>query len=213
MMNKNILFDGLTFLRKKSLVLVAGSFLLVSCGTQMGGYSETDGVYYDPNKDTLPEGVILNDNGNQVGEYYDYQENSIIENSEMNSQEQKNKYQDWNNISNDSDWGAFSGNQTNYYDNSYFGWNSPWGFGYSPYFGSSFGFGYGYPYGNIGYNFYGGFGYGGYWGMNYGNYYSFYPYYGYNPYYFGFSPYYYGYNPYFNYYGYGNNFYNSEQDN
>jgi hypothetical protein len=40
----------------------------------MGGYSETDGVYYDPNKDTLPEGVIINDGGNRVGEYYDYYE-------------------------------------------------------------------------------------------------------------------------------------------
>ena len=69
MMNTNILYKGITLIRKRALLLVAGSFLLISCGTQMGGYSETDGVYYDPNKDTLPEGVILNDSGNQVDEY------------------------------------------------------------------------------------------------------------------------------------------------
>ena len=69
MMNKNILVNTLNSIKKQALFLAAGSFILVSCGTQMGGYSETDGVYYDPNKDTLPEGVIFNDNQNTVGEY------------------------------------------------------------------------------------------------------------------------------------------------
>ena len=117
MINKNILYDSLTLIRKKALFLAASGFLLMSCGTQMGGYSETDGVYYDPNNDTLPEGVIVNNNGNNVGEYYDYNENTTIANSQINSQEQQNKYQDWSSDSTDSDWGAFAGTNVNYYNN------------------------------------------------------------------------------------------------
>ena len=57
-------------LKAKVVLAVAGGLILLSCGSQMGGYSETDGVYYDPNKDTLPEGTVMN-SGNRVGEHYD----------------------------------------------------------------------------------------------------------------------------------------------
>ena len=35
----------------------------------MGGYTETDGVYYDPNKDVIPEGIVMPE-PNQVDEVY-----------------------------------------------------------------------------------------------------------------------------------------------
>ncbi|PVV57803.1 prolyl-tRNA synthetase, partial [Chryseobacterium sp. HMWF035] len=110
----------------------------------MGGYSETDGVYYDPNKDTLPEGVIISDRGNRVGEDYNYyqDDSNVIQNAEANAKE--GRYSDWNNYNwnttaTDSDWGSYAGSQTNYYDNSW-GWGSPWGWGgwyggYNPYWG------------------------------------------------------------------------------
>ncbi|PTT70836.1 prolyl-tRNA synthetase, partial [Chryseobacterium sp. HMWF001] len=92
----------------------------------MGGYSETDGVYYDPNKDTLPEGVIISDRGNRVGEDYNYyqDDSNVIQNAEANAKE--GRYSDWNNYNwnttaTDSDWGSYAGSQTNYYDNSW-GW-------------------------------------------------------------------------------------------
>ncbi|REC75779.1 prolyl-tRNA synthetase, partial [Chryseobacterium rhizosphaerae] len=116
----------------------------------MGGYSETDGVYYDPNKDTLPEGVIINGSGNRVGEYYDYyQDSNVIQNAQENSRDQQNKYNEWsgtnpswNTNATDSDWGMYAGSQTNYYDNSW-GYGSPWGWygGYSPYWGWNRGWG------------------------------------------------------------------------
>lgn len=173
------------------ILAVVGGLILVSCGTQMGGYSETDGVYYDPNKDTLPEGTIM-DQGNRVGEYYDYQDSgSIIRNSEENMQAQNSKYDQWNT---ESDWGAYTGTETNFY-NDY--WGYPYGFGYSPWswsIGFSMGYSWGWsPWSWYGYNPYW---YNPYWGY-YGSYYPSY-YYGYNPY-FGYSPYY-GYG---SYYGYG----------
>lgn len=186
---------------------ISGALILTSCSIQqIGGYSETDGVYYNPNKDTLPEGVAMN-NGNRVGETYDYQDStSTIQKSQYNNQYSKNKYQNWGNNNNDqqqqsqSDWGSYSGTETNYY-------SSYWGY---PYYGSGFGYGYGTSLG---------FGWGGYYGLNsywdfnfgwggyypyYGGYYGF----GYSPYYYGgyYSPYYYGnhYSPY--YYGNGYNY-------
>ncbi|WP_241775105.1 hypothetical protein [Chryseobacterium sp. ERMR1:04] len=172
-MKRNIHKNLLGMLKSKGILAVSGGLLLMSCGAQMGGYTETDGVYYDPNKDTLPEGVIINnDNGNRVGEYYDYyQDSNIVQNAQLNSQEQNNKYDSWsdNNWSSnatDSDWGNFAGSQTNYYDNSwnmyggynpYWGWNRGWGLGMSFGWGSSFGWGWG---GSWGYNPWG-FGYGG----------------------------------------------------
>lgn len=144
MNNINLLYETLKIARKKALFIVAGSFLLISCGTQMGGYTETDGVYYDPKTDTLPEGVIINNEGNVVGDYYNYQNSTpIISNSEMIAQEQENRYQDWNSNATDSDWGSFAGSDINYYDNNFYGWNSPWGFGFNN-FGGGFGWGMGF---------------------------------------------------------------------
>ena len=69
---KKITFKNLVnLLKSNGLLAVAGGLLLMSCGSQMG-YTETDGVYYDPSRDTLPEGTVMN-SGNRVGEYYDYQ--------------------------------------------------------------------------------------------------------------------------------------------
>ncbi|WP_307453702.1 hypothetical protein [Chryseobacterium camelliae] len=139
-------------LKSKGVLAVSGALLLVSCGAQMGGYSETDGVYYDPNKDTLPEGVIINSEGNRVGEYYDYYEDdsNVIQNAEMNSKAQDQKYNawsgnSWNGTATDSDWGSFAGTEMNYYDNSWGGWGYPWGWygGYSPYWGMNRGWGWG----------------------------------------------------------------------
>ena len=45
-------------LRSKVVLTVLGGFILSSCGATMGGYTETDGVYYDPNKDIVLITVI-----------------------------------------------------------------------------------------------------------------------------------------------------------
>ena len=126
-MKRNIHKNLLGMLKSKSILAVASGLLLMSCGAQMGGYSETDGVYYDPNKDTLPEGVIINGNeGNRVGEYYDYyqDDSNLVQNAQINAAQQDNRYSNWNNSNwngnaSDSDWGNFAGNETNYYDNSW----------------------------------------------------------------------------------------------
>ena len=92
-MKRNIHKNLLGLLKSKGILAVSGGLLLMSCGAQMGGYSETDGVYYDPNKDTLPEGVIINGGGNRVGEYYDYyQDSNVNHNAQANSpgKEKKN---------------------------------------------------------------------------------------------------------------------------
>lgn len=190
----------LGLLKSKTILAVSGALVLMSCSTQMGGYSETDGVYYDPETDTLPEGVILNDTGNRVGEYYDYQDTSnIIENSEYNAAQQENRYNDWNDIQvADSDWGDYAGAETNIHNNYWgYGWGSPyWYGGFSPYWGSRFGFGWsmnwgwGNTWGWYGFNPYWGYGYNSmFWGSPYWNnwgYGGFYNgFYGYNPYFYG----------------------------
>lgn len=188
-MKRNIHKNLLGLLRSKGILAISGGLLLMSCGAQMGGYSETDGVYYDPNKDTLPEGVIINDGGNRVGEYYDYyQDSNVIQNAQINSREQQNKYNDWsgtnwNTNATDSDWGLYAGSQTNYYDNSW-GWGYPWGWygGYSPYWGWNRGWGWGLGLswgwgGSFGWGWGGSFGWGNpYWGGYWGGYYD--PYWG-----------------------------------
>ncbi|MCQ9638658.1 prolyl-tRNA synthetase [Chryseobacterium sp. WG14] len=186
-MKRNIHKNLLGLLKSKGILAVSGGLLLMSCGAQMGGYSETDGVYYDPNKDTLPEGVIINGSGNRVGEYYDYyQDSNVIQNAQENSRDQQNKYNEWsgtnpewNTNATDSDWGMYAGSQTNYYDNSW-GYGSPWGWygGYSPYWGWNRGWGWG---GSIGWGspYWGGY-YDPFWGGYYGN-----PYWGYGGGYWG----------------------------
>ena len=63
---------SMQLLKSNAVLAILGGLILSSCGATMGGYSETDGVYYDPNTDTIPVGVVMN-SGNQVGDYYDYQ--------------------------------------------------------------------------------------------------------------------------------------------
>lgn len=209
-MKRNIHKNLLGILKSKSVLAISSGLLLVSCGAQMGGYSERDGVYYDPNKDTLPEGVIINgDQGNRVGQNYDYYQNSnIIENAEINAAERDNRYSTWTDngyetTATDSDWGSFAGNQTNIYSSS---WGSPWGWygGYSPYWGmgSRWGMGMSFGWGNSwgwgGYNSFWNYGWNSpfYYGGFYGS-----PYWGYGGGYYG--------NPYWGYGGgyYGNGYY------
>ena len=199
-MKKNLHKNWFGVLKSQGILAIASSMVLVSCGAQVGGYSETDGVYYDPSKDTLPQGVITNDTGNQVGDYYNYDtESSIIANAEENVRQSDNRFNDWSSVSNDSDWGNFTGTDTYYNDYSWnnWGWGSPWGwnswYGYNPFWGwgnrwnmgfswgwgSSWGWNnwYGYnPYWNYGFNnwgwgnpYWGGGYYGGYYGGYNGN--------------------------------------------
>ncbi|WP_156965047.1 hypothetical protein [Kaistella solincola] len=187
---KNITYKNLRFLLPKTaLMAIAGSLFLASCTTTLGGYTETDGVYYDPSTDTLPEGM-MNTEGNRIGEYYDYQANDD-QNKYLNVENRNQRWQE----SDDSDWGNFTGTDTYYSNDS---WSYPYGMfpGYG--FGLSYGWGYG------GYYSPWGFGY-----SPFSNYYGYNsPYYGYyNPYYGYYNPYGYGYyggyNPYYSPYGYG----------
>lgn len=173
-------------LRSNLILAVAGGFILMSCGTQMGGYSETDGVYYDPNRDTLPEGVVLDNRGNQVGEYYDYNDSQIIEDVRERSWQENSKY--WDDNASASDWGLYAGSETNFYQDNW-GWGMPYGY-YSPYhsYGIRVGmsWGWGSPWGW----------YDPFWGYspysNWGWYNGYYPY-GWGSSYYGYySPYYYG---------------------
>ncbi|MDY3547551.1 Vitellogenin II precursor [Riemerella anatipestifer] len=149
------------FLKRKWAIRLAlatsVSFLLSSCGAQMGGYTETDGVYYDPNKDVIPEGIVFNDYNN-VGDDYDYNNDyRVVENSKQLQQNQNNRYQEWadNPVRSNSDWGVFTGVERHYTD---WGWNTPFwggGFGWNPYWGSF-----------VGWNM--GFGWNSAWGWNMG---------------------------------------------
>lgn len=191
-MKRNIHKNLFGMLKSKGILAVSSGLLLMSCGAQVGGYSETDGVYYDPNKDTLPEGVIINgDQGNRVGEYYEYYpESNIVENAQINSSEYNNRFDNWSNANNsnatDSDWGNFAGNETNIYDNSWgWGmgmWGSPWGWNNGWGWNGGFGFGMSFGWGNS-------WGWGGwnpYWGMGWNS-----PYWGiYNPYWGGYGNWY-----------------------
>ncbi len=182
------------FIKSKGLILISSSFLLTSCVIYTGGYSETDGVYYDPNKDSLPAGSYSGNYGNQVDDYYNYQDTypSLYDNNQQNIQEQKNRYS----LSSDSDWGTFTGSETNYTSFNNWGWGGGFGWGgwgYPNYgwgwnggfnsFGWGMGFGWGWgssfysPWGWGGfYDPFWGYGYGG-WGGYYGGFYG-YPYYG-----------------------------------
>ena len=51
-MKKNIHPNLWGLLKSKAVLGVSAGMLMVSCGAYTGGYSETDGVYYDPNTDT-----------------------------------------------------------------------------------------------------------------------------------------------------------------
>ena len=210
----------LKLLKSKAALVVSGGLILMSCGAYTGGYSETDGVYYDPNTDTLPEGYVNVEGGNKVGDYYNYQDStSIIQKSKQNEIERKNRYRNDNwydgKKSPSSDWGTYSGSEM-YYNN--WGYGYPWGMGrfgmgYGGYFGYNINYGWGSPWG---------FGFDPFWDYSpwgYNSYFGYYPW-GYSPYYFGYNAFYhynpygygyygaYGYNPYYGYYGsYNNNYY------
>lgn len=189
-MEKNIYSLLTNTLGLKSFLLVSTGLILASCGTQMNGYTETDGVYYNPETDVIPEAVVAHQ-GNIIDEVYDYNENGIIEQSKRNEQLKNDRYNSWTQ-KNDSDWGEYAGSEVDYNSS----WDSPYGL-FS-------------PFGMNRYSFYSPFGYHGYNPFYDFMFPSFGMYYNYNPYYFGYSPYsYYGYNPY-GYYGnsyYGNPYY------
>lgn len=168
-------------IKSKILILMAGAFLMSSCTVYTGGYSETDGVYYDPNKDSLPAGTYPGNYGNRIDEYYNFQDSapSIYDNNQLNIQEQQNRYR----LNTDSDWGFYTGTETYYNSFNTWGygvWGYPaYGFYYwnSPFNSWSWGLGFGW-----GYSFYSpwvwgpgfyspfwGYGYG--WGGYYGGYY------------------------------------------
>lgn len=186
--------------RLSSLVAlsISAAALLTSCGAQIGTYTETDGVYYDPAKDVLPpssrpsydDDVYSYDD---EGEYQSNPQYNIANGSRDRSWERNRKY--WDRNATSSDWGTYAGNETRYDSFGY----SPFDYGY----GLGYGFGMGYPY-----NYYGMYspyyGYGG-WGLSFSLGYGFGSYY--NPYWgFGYNPYwgYGGYSPYYGYgYGYG----------
>ena len=92
---KNSTYKNLLKIAKsKGSLAIFGGLILVSCGSQMGGYTETDGVYYDPNKDVIPEGIVLQEpQQNTVDEPYTYQNDSIsiIEQNRQNQIAQQNK--------------------------------------------------------------------------------------------------------------------------
>ncbi|MDO5616250.1 MAG: prolyl-tRNA synthetase, partial [Cruoricaptor ignavus] len=150
-------------LKSKVVLAVSGGLILASCGVYTGGYSETDGVYYNPNTDVLPQADIAYNTGNHVGDYYDYNDNpnGIIERNNQNQKDWDNRYNsgNWRNSDNsNSDWGTFSGNETNYYNYGWggmygagmYGWGSPWGWnrfgmglGWGGYYGMGMNFGIG----------------------------------------------------------------------
>ena len=136
-------------------LMLSTSMILASCTIQTGAYSETDGVYYDPEKDILPENIRYE---SQVGETYVYedQNKSIADGAFERKWERNHRY--WDESSSDatsSDWGNYTGTETHIYDSGWMGYGG-WGW-YAPYR-----WGWGYP--HIGY--YGNYGWG--WGMSLG---------------------------------------------
>lgn len=199
-MEKNIFDKFLKRNLKNSFLAFSAGLLLASCGSYMNGYSETDGVYYDPSRDTVPQGTYKGYAGNRVDENYDYSARPETE-EDIARYGRKGYRRNWNEKKSDSDWGEYAGSETQY---------SGWGSAYAPWYGS-FGYGWGHPYygGRFGMSFgwgspwysgYYGYGVNPYWYGDpfYGGFYGYRPYY-YSPYYY--SPYYGPY--YYDYYGYG----------
>ncbi|MDL1913248.1 MAG: hypothetical protein FDW93_01800 [Bergeyella sp.] len=148
------------------------------------GYSETDGVYYDPSTDTLPLGYGSYESG--VGDYYQYGQNGngnvypgIIEKNKMNTEERKRRFSGIYRSKNSSlatNWGRYAGNDV-YYTSYGYGWgwgmgpfwwsHDPfyYGWGYNPYWIFGLSWGWDYPWYS---GFYYPYGYGGYYGSHYG---------------------------------------------
>ena len=187
---KNLFSSLLT----KGGMAILSSLALISCGIQ-SGYTETDGIYYDPKSDKIEQRIAWQSTRYE-DDYYRHEE-SIIGQSQKNQKQQNEKYnnKNWGNnqkIKTSSDWGVYTGTQNNYYYDSYSVWGSPYSF-YSPYY-----FGY---YNSYFGNYYSGWNLGFSWGNPWAYYNSYYwnanPYWGYSGYY---SPWYY--NPFYSpYYG------------
>ena len=187
---KNLFSSLLT----KGGMAILSSLALISCGIQ-SGYTETDGIYYDPKSDKIEQRIAWQ-NTRYEDDYYRHEE-SIIGQSQKNQKQQNEKYnnKNWGNnqkIKTSSDWGVYTGTQNNYYYDNYSVWGSPYSF-YSPYY-----FGY---YNSYFGNYYSGWNLGFSWGNPWAYYNSYYwnanPYWGYSGYY---SPWYY--NPFYSpYYG------------
>ena len=200
---KNYTYKNLfSSLLTKGGVAILSSLALISCGIQ-SGYTETDGIYYDPKSDKI-EQRIASQNTRYEDDYYRHEE-SIIGQSQKNQKQQNEKYnnKNWGNnqkIKTSSDWGVYTGTQNNYYYDSYSIWGNPYNF-YSPYY-----FGY---YNSYFGNYYSGWNLGFSWGNPWAYYNSYYwnanPYWGYsgyyNPWYYNpfYSPYYGGYYDYYYY--------------
>ena len=195
---KNLFSSLLT----KGGMAILSSLALISCGIQ-SGYTETDGIYYDPKSDKIEQRIAWQ-NTRYEDDYYRHEE-SIIGQSQKNQKQQNEKYnnKNWGNnqkIKTSSDWGVYTGTQNNYYYDSYSVWGSPYSF-YSPYY-----FGY---YNSYFGNYYSGWNLGFSWGNPWAYYNSYYwnanPYWGYggyyNPWYYNpfYSPYYRGYYDYYYY--------------
>ena len=135
-------YNIFNLIKSKAFLIMSGSLILSSCVIQTGGYSETDGVYYNPNRDTLPEGYVGN-YGNQIDNYYDYNDVGLVEQATKNTQLSEGRYGSY-----ESDWGLYTGTETNYSSNN-FGWGGMYGMGshFGWYGGSRWGWGLGFSMG------------------------------------------------------------------
>lgn len=173
------------WLRGSVTLGIFSAVALTSCTVQVGGYSENDGVYYDPSTDTLPEGTVYSEYGNQVGDEYQYGDDRTQDYQGFIPGEKRyGRYRTDN--ATDSDWGTYAGTDTYYsnFGNPYWGWGlglgwgnrfgwrmgMNWGWG-SPWMGFYDPFWYGGWYSpyymgmNSWYGYYDPFWYGGGWGM------------------------------------------------
>lgn len=202
---KNTIHNNfLISLFSKSAFVILGGIILISCGAQMEGYTETDGIYYDPKTDKIEQKIAWQE-PRREREYYNHEE-SIIGQAQKNQKEQNQKYnnKNWGNNTkiktSSSDWGTYTGVQNNYYYNNYLSWSNPYyNDFYSPYYFGYYNSYFG-NYWNSGFNL--GFS----WGIPY--YYSYYnPYWGYSGYYNYYNPWSYSNYYYPSYYYRYNNYY------
>ncbi|NAW51849.1 vitellogenin ii [Elizabethkingia argentiflava] len=151
-MNNKTIIGMLSLFRCNLLTSLALMGTLTSCASYLNGYTETDGAYYDPQRDSVPDYGTYASSERQIGDYYSYDDvpngQSVIRQGQDNQKAQKERYKNWNGVNTDSDWGEYTGTQTyvshNYYGGmwgSYYGWGGYYPYFYNPYWG----FGWGYP--------------------------------------------------------------------
>lgn len=202
---KNLIYKNyLAPYLSKGVMAILGGITLISCGAMMDGYTETDGIYYDPNTDKIEQKIAWQEPQQEV---YNH-ETGIIGQSQKVQKQQNERYnnKNWGNNQqiSTSDWGTYTGTYDTYqydtwgypYYNSFY---SPYYFGsYNSYFGNYFSwsmsYNWGYPWGYSYYSPYH-YGYYNYWGGMYNPWYGYY-----SPYYRG----YYGYRGYRQPYYYNN---------